>query len=80
MGPECPMASKDERPHSVRKVRFLKTRQLLYQVALTAFFSLDGEVKLFDIRGPDIAVATWDNHQGGLAAFDLHLQAGVFAS
>jgi hypothetical protein len=44
-------------------------------------FSMSGEVKLWDIRGSDRAVAreTWDVFPGGLAAFDVHAQCGVFA-
>ena len=47
--------------------------------SLTVFDSLDGEIKLFDIRGSDNALATWTPHPGGLSAFDVHPQAGVFA-
>lgn len=45
------------------------------------FFSagLDGEVKLWDLRGPDVAQETWDLFPGGLSAFDVHPQTGVFA-
>jgi len=42
--------------------------------------SLDGQVKLFDMRGSDNAVATWNIHQNGLSAFDVHPLAGVFAA
>ncbi|KAJ7292684.1 hypothetical protein C8J57DRAFT_1160952 [Mycena rebaudengoi] len=42
--------------------------------------SLDGKVKLWDLRGPDIAAMTWDVHPRGLAAFDCHPNAGVFAA
>jgi WD40 repeat protein len=41
--------------------------------------SMSGEVKLWDIRGSDRAVETWDVFPGGLAAFDVHEQCGVFA-
>jgi len=41
--------------------------------------SVNGEVKLWDIRGSDRAVETWDVFPGGLAAFDVHAQCGVFA-
>jgi regulatory associated protein of mTOR len=42
---------------------------------------MSGEVKLWDIRGSDRAVAreTWDVLPGGIAAFDVHPQCGVFA-
>ncbi len=40
---------------------------------------MSGEVKLWDIRGSDRAVETWDILPGGLAAFDGHSQSGVFA-
>ena len=48
---------------------------------LSGCFSMSGEVKLWDIRGSDRAVAreTWDVFPGGLAAFDVHAQCGVFA-
>jgi len=42
--------------------------------------SLDGEVKLWDIRGPEVAAKTWDIHPSGLSAFDVHAQTGVFTS
>jgi len=42
--------------------------------------SLDGEVKLWDLRGTDRAVQTWNIHPAGLAAFDVHPQSGVFAA
>ena len=42
-------------------------------------FSMNGEAKLWDIRGSDRAVETWDVFPGGLAAFDVHEQCGVFA-
>ncbi|KAI0271448.1 raptor N-terminal caspase like domain-containing protein [Gloeopeniophorella convolvens] len=41
--------------------------------------SMSGEVKLWDIRGSDRAVETWDLFPSGLAAFDVHPEAGVFA-
>jgi hypothetical protein len=40
---------------------------------------MSGEVKLWDIRGSDRAVETWDVFPGGLATFDVHEQCGVFA-
>ncbi|KAF8808186.1 hypothetical protein BYT27DRAFT_6605724 [Phlegmacium glaucopus] len=42
--------------------------------------SLDGQVKLFDLRGADFAATTWDLHPKGLSAFDVHPLAGVFAA
>jgi len=47
-------------------------RRLMY------YFSMNGEVKLWDIRGSDRAVETWEVFPGGLAAFDVHEQCGVF--
>ncbi|KAI0321261.1 hypothetical protein OF83DRAFT_1100511 [Amylostereum chailletii] len=41
--------------------------------------SVSGEVKLWDVRGPDRAVETWDSFPNGLSAFDVHPQCGVFA-
>ncbi|KAI0814821.1 hypothetical protein BC629DRAFT_1467282 [Irpex lacteus] len=42
--------------------------------------SLDGDVKLFDIRGSDNAVHTWDLYPQGLSAFDVHALTGVFVA
>ncbi|KAJ7762335.1 hypothetical protein DFH07DRAFT_407956 [Mycena maculata] len=42
--------------------------------------SLDGKVKLWDLRGPDEACMTWDVHPHGLSAFDCHATTGVFAA
>ncbi|KAA1478089.1 hypothetical protein DENSPDRAFT_934104 [Dentipellis sp. KUC8613] len=42
--------------------------------------SLNGEIKLWDIRGSDRAVESWDLFPGGLSAFDVHPQSGVFAA
>ncbi|CCM02264.1 uncharacterized protein FIBRA_04347 [Fibroporia radiculosa] len=41
--------------------------------------SLDGEVMLWDIRGGDRPVRTWDLCPQGLSAFDVHDQTEVFA-
>ena len=43
-------------------------------------YSLDGQVKLFDLRGADIAASTWDLHPKSLSAFDVHPISGVFAA
>lgn len=43
-------------------------------------FSVDGQVKLFDLRGPDYAAKTWNIHPNGLSAFDVHPIAHVFAA
>lgn len=53
------------------------------QVHLSNFVrdcSIDGEVKLFDIRGSDRPVHTWDLFPQGLSAFDVHDLTGVFAA
>ena len=42
--------------------------------------SLDGEVKLFDIRGQSGSVQDWDMYPHGLSAFDCHELTGVFAA
>jgi len=42
--------------------------------------SLDGQVKLFDLRSADQAIETWKPHKTGLASFDVHNNSGVFAS
>ncbi|EIN14287.1 hypothetical protein PUNSTDRAFT_140611 [Punctularia strigosozonata HHB-11173 SS5] len=47
------------------------------------FFSagLDGEVKLWDLRGDDAGYfKAWDLYPNGLAAFDVHPHTGVFAA
>ncbi|KAF8971831.1 hypothetical protein BDZ97DRAFT_1785365 [Flammula alnicola] len=36
--------------------------------------------KLFDLRGADYATKTWNVHQHGLSAFDVHPISGVFAA
>ncbi|EEB91544.1 hypothetical protein MPER_10078 [Moniliophthora perniciosa FA553] len=41
--------------------------------------SLDGEVKLWDLRGKDEAVQTWKLMPSGLSAFDVHNSTEVFA-
>ena len=43
-------------------------------------YSLDGQVKLFDLRGSDIAATTWDLQPRSLSAFDVHPISGVFAT
>jgi hypothetical protein len=42
--------------------------------------SLDGMVKLWDLRGTSAAIKTWDLQPNGLSAFDVHGQASVFAA
>ena len=44
--------------------------------------SLDGQVKLWDLRGSDNAVKTWDVHpnHSGISAFDVHSTTGVFVT
>ncbi|TBU58181.1 hypothetical protein BD310DRAFT_879568 [Dichomitus squalens] len=42
--------------------------------------SLDGEVKLWDIRGGDSPMQVWDMFPHGLSAFDVHEQTEVFAA
>ncbi|KAF7347293.1 Target of rapamycin complex 1 subunit mip1 [Mycena venus] len=42
--------------------------------------SLDGKVKLWDLRGPDSCAQTWDLLPDGLSAFDCHPTTGVFAA
>ncbi|KAF5352352.1 hypothetical protein D9756_006183 [Leucocoprinus leucothites] len=42
--------------------------------------SLDGQVKLWDMRGPPLPVKSWHAQPQGLSAFDAHPLAGVFAS
>ncbi|KAJ6601189.1 hypothetical protein DFH09DRAFT_1127079 [Mycena vulgaris] len=43
--------------------------------------SLDGKVKLWDLRShTDVAAMTWDAQPNGLSAFDCHPAAGVYAT
>ncbi|TFY55214.1 hypothetical protein EVJ58_g8388 [Rhodofomes roseus] len=42
--------------------------------------SMDGEIKLWDIRGDDRALQSWDTYPQGLSAFDVHEQTEVFAT
>lgn len=42
-------------------------------------YSVDGAVKLWDIRKPDSVTSSWSTH-AGLSAFDMHDQASVFAT
>ncbi|KAF5385356.1 hypothetical protein D9615_001068 [Tricholomella constricta] len=42
--------------------------------------SLDGQVKLWDLRGSDNAVETFDVLPNGLSAFDVHSTSGVLAA
>ena len=42
--------------------------------------SIDGCVKVWDMRGADIAFKSWEIQPHGLSAFDAHSHAGVFAS
>ncbi|KAH9934060.1 raptor N-terminal caspase like domain-containing protein [Epithele typhae] len=42
--------------------------------------SLDGEVKLWDVRGGDSPLDTWDVFPHGLSAFDVHEETEVFAA
>ncbi|KAI8980557.1 hypothetical protein BD414DRAFT_492558 [Trametes punicea] len=42
--------------------------------------SADGEVKLWDYRGSDAPLQTWDLFSQGLSAFDVHEQTEVFAA
>ncbi|RPD64751.1 hypothetical protein L227DRAFT_540999 [Lentinus tigrinus ALCF2SS1-6] len=42
--------------------------------------SLDGEVKLWDIRGGDAPLQGWDLFPQGLSTFDVHEQTEVFAA
>ncbi|KAL6307817.1 hypothetical protein BKA93DRAFT_767971 [Sparassis latifolia] len=42
--------------------------------------SMDGEVKLWDMRGGERSMQTWDMFPQGLSAFDVHEQTDVFAA
>ena len=59
----------------------MSAHQLWRQISLAdPLTSLDGEVKLWDIRGGDRAIQSWDMCPQGLSAFDVHDQAEVFAA
>ncbi|KAH8094700.1 hypothetical protein BXZ70DRAFT_975660 [Cristinia sonorae] len=58
-------------------VQNVKSHPLIHDQFLSA--SLDGEVRLWDIRGPD-SLQTWDVHPQGISVFDVHEQTGVFAA
>jgi regulator-associated protein of mTOR len=47
---------------------------------MVCFVSLDGQVKLWDMRGPPLPIQTWNIQPQGLSAFDTHPMAGVFAA
>ncbi|KAL1726713.1 hypothetical protein EV714DRAFT_254690 [Schizophyllum commune] len=42
--------------------------------------SLDGEVKLWDLRGSEVSVQTWHTQSTGISAFDIHPLTPVFAT
>lgn len=42
--------------------------------------SVDGQVKLWDLRGSDSPTQSWHVHQQGLSAFDVHPHSSVFAA
>jgi hypothetical protein len=77
--PERPVEAWGMWADNVSEVSYLPVWTFM-NCRITQVYSLDGEIKLFDIRGADIAVATWNIHPGGLSAFDVHLRAEVFAS
>lgn len=78
MGTKCKMASDIWRTISERRVCCSYTFSCI--LLLIKPRRLDGEVKLWDLRGPDRAAQTWNIHPNGLSAFDVHSQTGVFAA
>ena len=76
MGAERSLASSLWEPVPLSKVSHASAVRTTSKIL---FLSVNGEVKLWDFRGPDRAVETWDLFPGGLAAFDVHSQSGVFA-
>lgn len=42
--------------------------------------SLAGDVRLWDVRGPERPIHTLDLHPGGLSTFDVHPQTAVFST
>ena len=56
------------------------TAALYHDVDGRSLLSHDGEVKLWDSRGGDTPLSTWDMSPHGLSAFDVHEQTEVFAA
>ena len=77
MGPEHTVASNGERTVHICEVRRPK---LLAACSLIMAHSLDGAVKLFDIRGTMAPAQEWEMYPHGLSAFDVHELTGVFAA
>lgn len=57
-----------------------KLSKLIWHTLFWQCHSLDGQVKLFDLRGADFAAMTWDLQPKSLSAFDVHSISGVFAA
>lgn len=75
MGAKRALASILQRAVLLRKVCFVVD----WMMAGTDIpISLDGEVKLWDLRSHDGARDVWEMRPEGLEAFDVHLQTGVF--
>ena len=70
--------------HPAAPTQFVSARSVKITSCLSRdadqFCSVDGEVKLFDIRGSDQPVHSWDVFAQGLSAFDVHDLTGVFAA
>lgn len=79
VGAERPVASDPTESNHQRKVCSVLTFAMS-PVLTNILSSVNGEVKLWDLRGSDRAVQTWNVHPNGIAAFDVHPQTGIFAA
>lgn len=80
MGAERSLASCLGWPVHLCWVCFFSSFIILHDNLLVfVFVSVDGQVKLFDLRGADYAHKTWNMHPNGLSAFDVHPISAVFA-
>jgi len=59
----------------VQNVRWHATQQFQFLSA-----SLDGQVKLWDMRGLPLPIDSWHIQPHGLSAFDVHPLTNVFAA
>jgi hypothetical protein len=51
-----------------------------YNIQMTVVGSLEGDVKIWDMRGSGNPVRMMELHPQGLASFDVHSQTGVVAT
>lgn len=80
MGTKSQMASDDTCAIRLSEVRDVYSSHRVFVHRMLFSRSVDGEVKLFDIRSSDRAANTWELFPQGLSAFDVHDLTGVFAA